>query len=197
MFRLRGTRFKAKNKIGSKFGANEEEKGYGEVSSWKTKILPYNYQFPPMTFSHMIVNWLLGIVYYNVPPLWTLSYKEVNHIKNGMRMWNIMKCFMSEVKIVSIEKVCWKSKIKDWDYMSAIKVWYNLKNDFDIKYMANNKRKKYLMENSFQSHVIFKYISESKECTLKIKSKINPSLTIIHNKFKIKYLFIVFSILLS
>ena len=108
----------------------------------KLNVLPYNYQFPPMNFSHMIVNWLLGIVYYNVPPLWTLSYKEVNHIKNGMRMWNIMKCFMSEVKIVSIEKVCWKSKIKDWDYMSAIKVWYNLKNDFDIKYMANNKRKK-------------------------------------------------------
>ena len=49
---------------------------------------------------------------------------------------------MSEVKIVAIDKVCWKAKIKDWDYMSAINVWDNVQNDFNIKYMANDKRKK-------------------------------------------------------
>ena len=32
--------------------------------------------------------------------------------------------------------------MKDWDYMSAINVWDNVQNDFNIKYMANNKRKK-------------------------------------------------------
>ena len=41
-------------------------------------------------------------------------------------MWNMMKCFMSEVKRVAIEKVYCKYKIKDWDYMSAINVWDNL-----------------------------------------------------------------------
>ena len=49
---------------------------------------------------------------------------------------------MSEVKRVGIDKVCWKSKMKDWDYMSAINVWDNVQYDFNIKYMANNKRKK-------------------------------------------------------
>ena len=59
-----------------------------------------------------------------------------------MRMWNMMKCFMSEVKIVAIDTVSWKSKMKDWYYMSAINVWDNVQNDFNTKYMANNKRKK-------------------------------------------------------
>ena len=49
---------------------------------------------------------------------------------------------MSEFNRVAIEKVCWNSKIKYWDYMSAIKVWYNFQNDFNTKYMANNKQKK-------------------------------------------------------
>ena len=31
-----------------------------------------------------------------------------------------MKYFMFEVKRVSIEKVCWKAKMKDWYYMSEI-----------------------------------------------------------------------------
>ena len=34
----------------------------------------------------------------SVPPLWTVSYKEVNNIKSGIRMWNMMKCFMSELR---------------------------------------------------------------------------------------------------
>ena len=97
-----------------------------------------------------------------------------------MRMWNTMKCFMSEFNRVSIDKVCWKAKMNYWYYMSAKNIWDNFQNDFNIKYMANNKQKK-LMENSLQLHVIFKYLSESKECTLKQK----PLLTIIHNKLKI------------
>ena len=36
---------------------------------------------------------------------------------------------MFEVKRVSIEKVCWKAKMKDWDCMSVIMVWYNVQND--------------------------------------------------------------------
>ena len=32
--------------------------------------------------------------------------------------------------------------MKDWDYVSAINFWDNVHNDFNIKYMANNKRKK-------------------------------------------------------
>ena len=32
--------------------------------------------------------------------------------------------------------------MKYWDYMSAINVWDNVQNDFNIKYMANNKLKK-------------------------------------------------------
>ena len=64
-----------------------------------------------MTCSHMIVNWLLGSISENVPRLWTLSSKEVNHINNGMIMWNMMRCFMSEVNRVAIEKLCWKSII--------------------------------------------------------------------------------------
>ena len=32
--------------------------------------------------------------------------------------------------------------MKDWDYMSAINVWDNVQNDFNIKYMANNNPKK-------------------------------------------------------
>ena len=52
----------------------------------KLNILPSNYHFPPMNFSQLIVNWLLGSVSENVPPLWTLSSKEVKHISNGTRM---------------------------------------------------------------------------------------------------------------
>ena len=54
----------------------------------------------------------------------------------------MIKCFMSEVNIVAIGKVCWGSKMKDWYYMSAINIWDNVQNDLNIEYMANNKRKK-------------------------------------------------------
>ena len=57
-------------------------------------------------------------------------------------MWNMMKRFMSEVKRLAIDKLCWKYRIKDWDYMSAINIWDSVHSDFNIKYMANNKRKK-------------------------------------------------------
>ena len=78
----------------------------------KIDVLTSNFQFHPMTCSQLIVNWLLCSVSDNVPPLWNLSSKEVKHIHNSMRMCNMMKCFMSEVKRVAIEKVCWKSKMK-------------------------------------------------------------------------------------
>ena len=58
------------------------------------------------------MNWLLGSVFENLPPLWTLISKEVNHIKNGTRMWNMMKFFMSEIKRVAIDKLFWKAKMK-------------------------------------------------------------------------------------
>ena len=83
-----------------------------------------------MTFFQLIVDWFLGSVSENVPPLWTLISNEVKHIKNGMIMWNMMKCFMSEVKRVAIDKIRWKPKMKDWDYMSAINVWDNVQNGF-------------------------------------------------------------------
>ena len=35
-------------------------------------------------------------------------------------VWNMMKCFMSEVKRVAIDKACWKAKMKYWYYMSEI-----------------------------------------------------------------------------
>ena len=54
---------------------------------------------------------------------------------------------MSEVKRVAIDRVCWKDEIKVQDNMSAINVWDNVQNDFNIKYMANNKQKK-LTESS-------------------------------------------------
>ena len=79
----------------------------------KLNVLTSSYQLPPMTCSQLIVNWFLGSVYDNLPYLWTFSSKEVKHIKNGMIMWNMMKCFMYEVKRVDIAKVCWKSKMKD------------------------------------------------------------------------------------
>ena len=59
-----------------------------------------------------------------------------------MKTWKMMKCFVSTVKIVAIDRVCSKSKVKDWDYMSAINFWDNVQNDFIIKYMDNNKQKK-------------------------------------------------------
>ena len=39
--------------------------------------------------------------------------------------------------------------------MSAINVWDNVQNDFNIKYMANNKKNN-LMESSLQLQFIFK-----------------------------------------
>ena len=78
---------------------------------------------------------------------------------------------MSEVKIVAIEKVCWKAKMKYVDYISAIGVWNNMQNDFNIKYMSNNPKKRNLVVNSLKLYVIFKYLSESKECTLRIGNK--------------------------
>ena len=88
----------------------------------KLNVLTSNYPFPPMTCSQLTVTCLLGSVSDNVTPLWNLSSKEVKHINNGMIMWNMMKCFMSEVKRVTIEKVCWKAKTKDWDNMRTINV---------------------------------------------------------------------------
>ena len=57
----------------------------------KINVLTYNNQLPPMTLSHLIVNWLLVSGSDNVLPLWTLGSKEIKHINNGVRMWNMMK----------------------------------------------------------------------------------------------------------
>ena len=108
----------------------------------KLNVLTSNYHLPLMNFSRMIVNWLPDSVYENIPHLWYLIYKEVKHIKNGTIILNMMKYFMYEVKRVAIEKFCQKSKMKDWDSMSKINVWCNFQNDFNIKYMTNNKLKK-------------------------------------------------------
>ena len=65
---------------------------------------------------------------------------------------------MYEVKRVAIDKVCWKSKMKDWYYMSEVNVWDGAQNDLNTKYMANKKWKN-PTENSLQSHVTFNYTS--------------------------------------
>ena len=57
-------------------------------------------------------------------------------------MWNMMKCFTFEFKIVAIDKVFWKAKMKYLEYMSKINVQYNAQNNFNIKYIANKKRGK-------------------------------------------------------
>ena len=57
-----------------------------------------------MNCSHIIVNCSLERLSDNVPPLWYFISKGVKHIKNGMRMWNMMKFFVSEVKRVAIDK---------------------------------------------------------------------------------------------
>ena len=100
----------------------------------KLNVLPYNYYFPPMTCSPLIVNCLPGSLYNNVPLLWNFSSKKVTHINNGVRMWNIMKGFMYEVNRLAIDKVCCKSKIKDWGYMSSINVWGNMQNGHKINW---------------------------------------------------------------
>ena len=105
----------------------------------KLNVLPSTYKLPLIACYQLIVNWLLGIVFDNVPPLWTLSYKEVKHIKNGMIMWNMMERSMYEIKRVYIYRVCSKYKIKYWYLMSAVNVCDDVQNDFNIKYMANNK----------------------------------------------------------
>ena len=93
----------------------------------------------------------------------------------------MMKCFMSKFKIVAIDKVCWKAKMKDWDCMSAISVWDNVHNYFNNKYMANNKQKNKPHVKQFKI-----------PCHLQLSFRIqriyqqNTSLTIIHNKLKRK-----------
>ena len=131
--------------MGSSVGANEEEKIYGGILSYKTKCLNSYLKFSPMTWYQLIENWLLDIIFENVPPLWTLSSKEVRHIKNGTRMWNTVKCFISEVNRVAIGRFYRKAKMKDWDYMSEINIWDNVQNYLNKKYMANKKQKRNLM----------------------------------------------------
>ena len=81
----------------------------------------------------------VGSVSDNVPPICTLSSKQVKHINNGTRMWSMIKCFVQEVKTVGIQKFCLKYKMEDWDYISAIRVWDHVQNDFNIECMSNNK----------------------------------------------------------
>ena len=54
----------------------------------------------------------------------------------------MMKCFTFEFKIVAIDKVFWKAKMKYLEYISKINVQYNAQNNFNIKYIANKKRGK-------------------------------------------------------
>ena len=60
---------------------------------------------------------------------------------------------MSDVRRLAIDKVCWKAKMKDWGYMSEINVWYNVYNDFNVKYMANNKQKKETSWKTVYNHM--------------------------------------------
>ena len=70
--------------------------------------------------------------------------------------------------------------MKDWDYMSAINIWDNAHNYFNIKYMANNKQK----QNHRKQFTITCHLQIS--FRIQITHSKNSSLTIIHNKLKIK-----------
>ena len=83
--------------------------------------------------------------------------------------------------------------MKYWDFMSAINIWDNVHKYFNIKYMANNKQKKkkphgkqFKIARHLQIYFRIQRMHSRK-----------TSLTIICNKLKLKYLLIVFSLLLS
>ena len=69
--------------------------------------------------------------------------------------------------------------MKDWGYISAINVWDNVQNYFNIKYMANKKRKKETSWNFFLNCMSSSNIFKNPKNELSQK---NPSLTIIHTK---------------
>ena len=85
-----------------------------------------------------------------------------------MRMCNIMKFFMSEVKRVDIDKLCWKSKMEDWVYLSAINVgimcrMISISNTWLITKEKNSQKKVYnrmSYSNIFQNpkNALFKNI---------------------------------------
>ena len=80
----------------------------------------------------------------------------------------MIKCFMSEVKRVSIDKVCWKSKMKYLYYISATNVWDNVQDYFNINYMANNKQKKNPMETVY-NHISYSNIFQNPNNALSTK----------------------------
>ena len=41
---------------------------------------------------------------------------------------------MSKVKRAAIEKVYWRYKMKDWDYISETNIWDNVQDYFNTKY---------------------------------------------------------------
>ena len=57
----------------------------------KISVLLSKYQLLMINYSQLILNWLLGSVSEIIPFLCTFSSKDVNNIKIGTRMWNMMK----------------------------------------------------------------------------------------------------------
>ena len=85
---------------------------------------------------------------------------------------------MSEVKIVAIDKVFWKAKMKDWDYISAINVGIMCRmiSISNALLITNKKTNGEQFPIAFHLQISFR---------IQIMRSKNPLLTIIHNKLKI------------
>jgi len=110
----------------------------------RMNVMPHSYVFPRMDPLILTQNWLLGCVKRNIPPLATLSSKDVLHLKSGnqQRNKNKMVCVMRVIKKEARDKNVWIEKLADWTPEKVMVMWDVVSPVLVAKYLKNVKRPK-------------------------------------------------------
>ena len=114
--------------------------------------LPVDWKFASMTSLQLVHNWFIGDLRRNIPPLRTLTSKNVAYIKGGNYTRLKMKCFMSVVEKEARQKQVWVQNHSSWDYCAITEMWDAIKEDFTAKY-GKTKRKKELAWTSVYANM--------------------------------------------
>ena len=113
----------------------------------KLTPLPVNWMYVPMTSLQLVQNWFIGDNRTNIPPLYALDSKVINHLcsKRGNAQGNNVRHKMvAFMKIVQREvevKDVWIEKTSDWDYRSVTGVWNSINEGFTAKYCSSTRKK--------------------------------------------------------
>ena len=140
-------RVRARQRAANRVGSRKLKVG---LVKGKLNPLPATWKPTSMTCPQLIQNWFLSNARDNIPPLYSLDSKMVEHLKlNNYR--NSMKCFMKIVEKMARENDCWIDKPSMWEHRSINRMWETIREEFTAKYCQSKRKKEMTWKTAYNN----------------------------------------------